>query len=128
MDKERICNMIISKPGGTAGKGSKSYRMAIPSIWAKEMGITENDRKVIIRFEDKKIIIEKMEAKMMSDELLAMEQRRSAVAKSLAISCTAAQAPTKSFMKALDDFVVGTISLEELNENIDNMMYIEGGD
>ena len=120
--------MIISKPGGTAGKGSKSYRMSIPSIWAKEMGVTDTDRKVKIKFEDNRIIIEKMEEKIMSDEIIAMEQRRSAVAKSLAISCTAAAAPTESFMKALDEFIQGTLSLDQLNQNIDNMMYIEGDD
>ena len=56
---------------------------------------------------------------------LSKEERRKVVARSLAISCTAANAPTESFMRALDEYVEGTLSLEQLNENIDAMMYLD---
>ena len=62
----------------------------------------------------------------MTEEMIKeMEFRRKVVARSLAISCTAANAPTESFMRALDEYVEGTLTLEQLNENIDAMMYLD---
>ena len=54
-------NIMINKAGGTAGKNSVNYRISLPADMIKELGITEEDRTVIVKCEDKKIIIEKVE-------------------------------------------------------------------
>ena len=55
----RIGRMIITKPGGNASKNSKTYRVNIPTAWAKEMAITEKERLIKISFDGKKIVVEK---------------------------------------------------------------------
>lgn len=52
-------NIIIGKAGGTAGRNSVNYKISIPAEMIKEMGITPDDRSVIVSFNDGKIIIEK---------------------------------------------------------------------
>lgn len=59
MKEERKGNMIIGTAGGTAGKNSRNYKVSIPSLWAKEMGVSMEDKTLILSFEDKKIVIEK---------------------------------------------------------------------
>lgn len=44
----------------TSGKGSKSGRLTIPVAFLEIMGITEGEREVNIKFEDGKLIIEKI--------------------------------------------------------------------
>ena len=41
MKESRNHKIAIGKPGGTAGIGSKNYRISLPTSWMKEMGITE---------------------------------------------------------------------------------------
>ena len=52
-------NIIIAKAGGTAGKNSVNYKISLPAEIVKELGITPEDKSVIVSFEDGKIIIEK---------------------------------------------------------------------
>ena len=52
-------NIIIQKAGGTAGKNSKNYRISLPADMVRELGVTEEDRSVILTCEDRKIVIEK---------------------------------------------------------------------
>ena len=52
-------NIIIAKAGGTAGKNSVNYKISLPAEMVKELGITTEDKSVIVSFEDGKIIIEK---------------------------------------------------------------------
>lgn len=59
----RICNVQIGKPGGNASKGAKNYRISIPSMWARQMGIAPEDKTVSISFVGQRIIIEKIESK-----------------------------------------------------------------
>lgn len=54
-------NIMINKAGGTAGKNSVNYRISLPANMVKEIGISDEDRAVIVKCEDKKIIIEKAE-------------------------------------------------------------------
>lgn len=51
--------MTITSPGGNAGKNAEGFRINIPTVWARTMGITKNDRDVILSFENNKITIEK---------------------------------------------------------------------
>ena len=52
-------NIMFAKAGGTAGKNSKLYRLSLPAGMVKELGVTEEDRSVILTSEDGKVIIEK---------------------------------------------------------------------
>lgn len=54
-------NMTITSPGGNASRGAIGFRVTIPTTWGKDMGITPEDRTIIISYtDDKKIIIEKL--------------------------------------------------------------------
>ena len=52
-------NIIIAKAGGTAGKNSVNYKISLPADMVKEMGVTPDDKCVMVSYEDGKIIIEK---------------------------------------------------------------------
>lgn len=52
-------NIIIAKAGGTAGKNSVNYKISLPADMIKELGVTPENKSVIVSFEDGKIIIEK---------------------------------------------------------------------
>lgn len=54
-------NMTITSPGGNASRGAIGFRVTIPTTWGKDMGITPEDRAIMISYtDDKKIIIEKL--------------------------------------------------------------------
>lgn len=52
-------NIIIAKAGGTAGKNSVNYKISLPADMVKAIGITPEDRGVIVSLKDGKIVIEK---------------------------------------------------------------------
>ena len=58
VNKERVLKVSFNKIGGTARNGIIA-RVTIPISWIKELGITEEDREIIAKLEDNKIIIEK---------------------------------------------------------------------
>lgn len=55
--EQRKANMMITASGGTSGKGGYTYRCNIPTSWAKEMGISKEDRELTLQFDGEKIII-----------------------------------------------------------------------
>ncbi len=55
----RNLNCTITKPGGNASAGAHSYRVTIPSKWAQAMGITKEDKALIVDFDGEKIVIKK---------------------------------------------------------------------
>lgn len=57
--EKRIVNVIIQTPGGTAAKNSNTYKLSLPSSWIKEMGISEDDRQVELKFDGTSITISK---------------------------------------------------------------------
>lgn len=57
--EKRIVNVIIQAPGGTAAKNSSTYKLSLPSSWVKEMGISEEDRQVEMKFDGTSITITK---------------------------------------------------------------------
>ena len=59
MPESRNLNMIVAKPGGNAGKNSLGYRLSIPSTWAQRIGVTLEDRSLIVTLDGDKIIIQK---------------------------------------------------------------------
>lgn len=60
INTERILKISFNKSGGTAKNGI-TPRLTIPISWIKELGITEENREVIAKLEDGKIIIQKNE-------------------------------------------------------------------
>lgn len=51
--------ILFNKPGGTASKNAIMARLTLPPEFVKELGITPEDKEVIISLENKKITIEK---------------------------------------------------------------------
>ena len=49
--EERKAHIQINKAGGTAGETSKNYRISLPSLWMKKMGIDEENKEVCIQFD-----------------------------------------------------------------------------
>lgn len=56
--KERILKVTFNKSGGTSSRNGVTTRITIPTSWIKELGLTENNREIIAKLEDGKIIIE----------------------------------------------------------------------
>lgn len=52
-------NIIIGKVGGTAGKNSVNYKISIPAEMIKALGVTLEDRSVVMYSEKGRIWIEK---------------------------------------------------------------------
>lgn len=52
-------NIIMGKAGGTAGKNSVNYKISLPADMVKELGVTQDDKAVLVFFENGRIIIEK---------------------------------------------------------------------
>lgn len=52
-------NIIMGKAGGTAGKNSVNYKISLPAEMVKELGVTQEDKSVLVSFENGKIVIEK---------------------------------------------------------------------
>ena len=55
----RKARMLMGSPGGNAGKGASYYRVGIPPIWAQMMGVSSDDRDLLLTFDGKRVIIEK---------------------------------------------------------------------
>ena len=52
-------NVMINKAGGTSGKNTKNYRISIPVGMIKALGVTEEDRSVVLEEKDGVITIKK---------------------------------------------------------------------
>lgn len=52
-------NIMIQKAGGSAGKNSVGYKISLPAQMVKDIGVTPDNRNVLLSFVDGKIIIEK---------------------------------------------------------------------
>lgn len=57
----RKCKISVGKPGGNASKNAKNYRLSIPSKWVQEMGVSPEERELLISFDGKQITVVKDE-------------------------------------------------------------------
>ena len=57
LHEERTANILINKAGGNAGPDAKGYRVALPSAWMKDLGISEGSRTVTLQFDGESITI-----------------------------------------------------------------------
>ena len=55
----RNAKLIVNKSGGTASNGAKTFRITLPNNWIEEMGLSENNRGVYLKFDGEKITISK---------------------------------------------------------------------
>ena len=55
MEKRQI-NMMFQK----GGSGSVTTRLAIPKSWVDKMGVTQDEREVIVEFDGESIVVRKM--------------------------------------------------------------------
>lgn len=55
MEKRQI-NMMFQK----GGSGSVTTRLAIPKSWVDKMGVTQDEREVIVEFDGERIVVRKM--------------------------------------------------------------------
>ena len=58
--------------------------------------------------------------------ILECEERRKSVERAVAIITTTTEGPNEIFMDALELYISGELSLEQLEENIDRLDYIGG--
>lgn len=61
---KRTAKVSVTNPGGNASKGSLRYTLTLPPIMMQELGITPEDRDIVITLEDNRIIIEKGDTEM----------------------------------------------------------------
>lgn len=60
----------------------------------------------------------------MDDYTTARAERRKQVERALAITLTATGGPNELFINALESYISGEITLEELERNVDNLEYL----
>ena len=52
-------NIIINKAGGNASKNACTYKLSIPGAAIDALGVTKDDRGVVLSIEGDKIVIKK---------------------------------------------------------------------
>lgn len=57
--EKRKARVIIAKAGGNASKNSYNAKISLPKKWIDAMGITPDDREVILTFDNGAITVEK---------------------------------------------------------------------
>ncbi len=53
----RFGKISASKAGGTAGKGSKTYKLSLPSAWVSAMGLAGEGGRVVLSFDGESITL-----------------------------------------------------------------------
>ena len=53
-------NIMINKAGGNASKGGMTYRISLPADSVRGIGVTLEDRAVVVEYDDEKIVIKKV--------------------------------------------------------------------
>lgn len=52
-------NIIIGKVGGNANENSVNYKVSLPAKMVKDLGVTKENKGVILTFENDSIVIRK---------------------------------------------------------------------
>lgn len=119
---KRKTKVIVNSAGGNASKNAKSFKINLPSRWMHELAINDENREVLMKFDGNSIVIEKVKNEVDAKEWI----RRNRLKKSmLTILTSACPMPSQSYLNALDDWVDGKLTLEELISNSDNGLYLE---
>lgn len=57
--QERTARVMFNKSGGNASKNAISNRVILPTTWVRSLGLTPEDREVVLIFENDEIRIRK---------------------------------------------------------------------
>lgn len=57
--EKRNANMIIAKAGGNASQNSYNCKVSIPKSWADKLGVSIDNKSLILEFDGKSIVIRK---------------------------------------------------------------------
>lgn len=57
MEKRKV-KIIVGAAGGTAHKGSKTYKVSLPSAWINELSLNEDNRDIELVFDGEKIVLQ----------------------------------------------------------------------
>lgn len=67
----KVTKISFNKSGGTAGKGGVTTRVTLPTRWVRDiLGVTEDDREVVISIVGRKIVIENIKNKEFGKDVL----------------------------------------------------------
>lgn len=55
----RKAKVIVGAAGGSAGKGSKTYKISLPTSWVEAMKLNMEQREVELSFDGERIILSK---------------------------------------------------------------------
>ena len=69
--EHRTGKIIVSSAGGTAASSSKTYKVSIPSLWIREMGLSDSKRNVEFMFDGNCIYIT---AEKSTEEFVSQKQ------------------------------------------------------
>lgn len=58
----RCGKIIVGKAGGTAGRGSKTYKLSLPSAWVNALGLAEDSGHVTLSFDGEAITIRPLQS------------------------------------------------------------------
>lgn len=56
----RKVRVLMGNPGGNASKGASYYRVGLPPVWAQQLGVTPDDRDILLSYDGQRITIEKI--------------------------------------------------------------------
>ena len=120
--ENRRTRVIINSAGGNASKNAKSFKISLPSKWMHKLAIDHENREIVMTFDGDRIVIEKVKNAENAKEWM----RRNRLKKSmLTILTSACPLPSQSYLNALDDWVDGKLTIEELISNSDKGLYLE---
>ena len=57
--ENRISKVNISAAGGTASQGAKTCKVTIPNAWLEQLGVTGEEREVVLSFDGESITLRK---------------------------------------------------------------------
>ena len=60
MIETKEANVSVTNPRGNASKGALRYRLQIPVVWMRKMGVTTENKNVLLTFDGGKITIKKI--------------------------------------------------------------------
>lgn len=87
--EQRKNKIIVNKAGGTASKGSESFRISVPTVWVKALGLSKENRDIILSFDGEKIIVEKAEEEKMTEQKIEQAVRYAAASLAIeGLDCT----------------------------------------
>lgn len=59
--ERRKAKLIVGAAGGTAAKGAKTYKIALPSAWVRAMGADKGSGELVLSFDGETVMINRAE-------------------------------------------------------------------